>query len=58
MRDLTFGHAVRTAATAPPRWRSHSIISPAVKGTVQGLGPQSCLAGLRGLVEMVRDARA
>ena len=35
-------------------WRAHSIISPAVKGTVQGLGPQSYLCALRGLVEIVR----
>jgi 3-dehydroquinate dehydratase-2 len=38
-------------------WRAHSIISPAVKGTVQGLGPHSYLAALRGLVDMVRDSR-
>ncbi|SIQ55752.1 type II 3-dehydroquinate dehydratase [Pseudacidovorax sp. RU35E] len=38
-------------------WRAHSIISPAVRGTVQGLGPQSYLAALRGLVEIVREAR-
>ncbi|HSW06610.1 type II 3-dehydroquinate dehydratase [Aquabacterium sp.] len=37
-------------------WRAHSIISPAVKGTIQGLGPHSYLAGLRALVEMLRDA--
>ena len=37
-------------------WRAHSIISPAVKGTIQGLGPQSYLAALRALVEMQRDA--
>ena len=37
-------------------WRAHSIISPAVKGTVQGLGPQSYLAALRALVEMHRQA--
>jgi 3-dehydroquinate dehydratase II len=37
-------------------WRAHSIISPAVKGTIQGLGPHSYLAGLRGLVEMLREA--
>ncbi|MES3000596.1 MAG: type II 3-dehydroquinate dehydratase [Pseudomonadota bacterium] len=30
-------------------WRTHSIISPAVKGTIQGLGPQSYLLALRGL---------
>ena len=33
-------------------WRAHSIISPAVKGTIQGLGPRSYLAALRALVEM------
>lgn len=37
-------------------WRAHSIISPAVRGTVQGLGPQSYLAAFRALVEIVRDA--
>jgi 3-dehydroquinate dehydratase-2 len=39
-------------------WRAHSIISPAVKGTVQGLGPLSYLAALRALVEMNRQAAA
>ena len=39
-------------------WRAHSIISPAVKGTIQGLGPQSYLAALRALVEIQRDAGA
>jgi len=38
-------------------WRTHSIISPAVKGTVQGLGPQSYLAALRALVEIVKETR-
>ena len=47
-------HMSNIAAREP--WRSHSIISPAVKGTVQGLGPQSYYAGLRGLVELVREA--
>ncbi|MDM0019525.1 type II 3-dehydroquinate dehydratase [Variovorax saccharolyticus] len=37
-------------------WRAHSIISPAVKGTIQGLGPQSYLAALRALVEMQQEA--
>lgn len=37
-------------------WRAHSIISPAVRGTVQGLGPQSYLCALRGLVAIVRDS--
>ncbi|MEO5669559.1 MAG: type II 3-dehydroquinate dehydratase [Ramlibacter sp.] len=35
-------------------WRTHSIISPAVRGTIQGLGPQSYLMGLRGVVALVR----
>ena len=39
-------------------WRAHSIISPAVKGTIQGLGPQSYLAALRALVEMHRQTEA
>jgi 3-dehydroquinate dehydratase-2 len=38
-------------------WRAHSIISPAVKGTVQGLGAHSYLTALRGLVDLVRDAK-
>jgi 3-dehydroquinate dehydratase-2 len=33
-------------------WRVHSIISPAVKGTIQGLGPQSYLMGLRALAAL------
>ena len=39
-------------------WRAHSIISPAVKATVQGFGPQSYLAALRALVDTLRDAAA
>lgn len=46
-------HMSNIAAREP--WRSHSIISPAVRGTVQGLGPQSYLAALRALVEIVRE---
>lgn len=37
-------------------WRHHSIISPAVKATIQGLGPLSYLMGLRGVVELVRQS--
>ncbi|ANY17492.1 type II 3-dehydroquinate dehydratase [Bordetella pseudohinzii] len=37
-------------------WRAHSIISPAVRGTIQGLGPVSYLMALRGLVELLRAA--
>lgn len=47
-------HMSNIAAREP--WRSHSIISPAVKGTVQGLGPHSYLMGLRGVVALARDA--
>lgn len=39
-------------------WRAHSIISPAVRGTIQGLGPVSYLAALRALVEILRAAKA
>ena len=39
-------------------WRAHSIISPAVKGTIQGLGPISYLAALRALVELLRTPAA
>ena len=50
-------HLSNIAAREP--WRSHSIISPAVRGTVQGLGWRSYTAGLRTLVELVRaDAGA
>jgi 3-dehydroquinate dehydratase-2 len=46
-------HMSNIAAREP--WRSHSIISPAVKGTIQGLGPQSYLLGLRGIVALARQ---
>ncbi len=39
-------------------WRAHSIISPAVKATIQGLGWRSYTAGLRALVELVRENAA
>ena len=48
-------HMSNIAAREP--WRSHSIISSAVKGTIQGLGPQSYLLGLRGAVELAQQAR-
>lgn len=38
-------------------WRAHSIISPAVKGTIQGLGPHSYLLGLRALTALAQGAR-
>jgi 3-dehydroquinate dehydratase-2 len=39
-------------------WRSHSIISPAVKGTVQGLGWRSYTAALRILAELAAESRS
>jgi 3-dehydroquinate dehydratase-2 len=36
-------------------WRGHSIISPAVKGTVEGLGWRSYSAALRALVETLKE---
>jgi 3-dehydroquinate dehydratase II len=36
-------------------WRGHSIISPAAKGTVEGLGWRSYTAALRALVEMAKE---
>ena len=40
---------------AREEWRRHSIISPAVKGTIQGLGWRSYTAALDALVDMVRE---
>lgn len=37
-------------------WRAHSIISPAVKGTIQGLGRHSYLMGLRAVVALAKEA--
>jgi len=39
-------------------WRAHSIISPAVRGTVQGLGWRSYTAALRTLAEIASEAAA
>jgi len=49
-------HMSNIAAREP--WRAHSIISPAVAGTVQGLGPQSYLLGLRGVVALAKARQA
>jgi len=46
-------HMSNIAAREP--WRAHSIISPAVRGTVQGLGVQSYLGALRALVALLRE---
>ncbi len=48
-------HMSNIAAREP--WRAHSIISPAVKGTVQGLGWRSYTAALRALVEIARETK-
>jgi 3-dehydroquinate dehydratase II len=37
-------------------WRQHSIIAPAARATIQGLGWRSYTAGLRALVEILRDS--
>ena len=49
-------HMSNIAAREP--WRSHSIISPAVKATIQGLGWRSYTAGLRALVDLLREQQA
>jgi 3-dehydroquinate dehydratase II len=43
---------------AREEWRRHSIISPAVRGTIQGLGWRSYTAALQALVEIARESRA
>jgi 3-dehydroquinate dehydratase-2 len=42
---------------AREHWRGHSIISPAAKATVEGLGWRSYLEALRAVVEMAREAK-
>jgi 3-dehydroquinate dehydratase II len=42
---------------AREEWRTHSIISPAVKATIQGLGWRSYTMGLRALAELVAENR-
>ncbi len=37
-------------------WRDHSIISSAVKATIQGLGWRSYTMGLRAVVEIARES--
>ena len=49
-------HMSNIAAREP--WRDHSIIAPAVKATIQGRGWRSYTAGLRALVETVRETKA
>ena len=41
---------------AREEWRHHSIISSAVKATVEGLGWRSYTAALRALVEILQEA--
>jgi 3-dehydroquinate dehydratase-2 len=43
---------------AREHWRGHSIISPAVKGTVEGLGWRSYTAALRALVELAQEKKS
>jgi 3-dehydroquinate dehydratase-2 len=42
---------------AREEWRHHSIISPAAKATVEGLGWRSYTKALRALVELVRETK-
>ena len=42
---------------AREEWRHRSIISPAVRGTVQGLGWRSYTAALRALIEIGRETK-
>ena len=42
---------------AREEWRRHSIISPAAKATVEGLGWRSYTAALRKLVEIAGEAK-
>ncbi|HYN12901.1 MAG TPA: type II 3-dehydroquinate dehydratase [Burkholderiales bacterium] len=42
---------------AREEWRGHSIISSAVKGTVEGLGWRSYAMALRALVEMAAEKK-
>lgn len=42
---------------AREEWRHHSIISPAVKGTVQGFGWRSYANALRAIVDIAREAK-
>jgi 3-dehydroquinate dehydratase-2 len=42
---------------AREEWRHHSIISSAVKATVEGLGWRSYTTALRALVEIVHEAK-
>lgn len=41
---------------AREEWRTHSIISSAVKATIQGLGWRSYTMGLRAVVEIARES--
>lgn len=49
-------HMSNIAAREP--WRAHSIISPAVRGTVQGLGWRSYTAALRVIAELAAEPRS
>ena len=49
-------HMSNIAAREP--WRAHSIISPAVRGTVQGLGWRSYTAALRVIAELAEESRS
>ena len=46
-----------TNIAAREEWRHRSIIGPAARATIQGLGWRSYTMGLRALVEIVREGR-
>ena len=48
-------HMSNIAAREP--WRDHSIISPAVRATIQGLGWRSYTAGFRAIVEIAHESK-
>jgi len=48
-------HLSNIAAREP--WRSQSMISPVVDGTIQGLGWRSYTAALRAVVEIAREPK-
>lgn len=49
-------HMSNIAAREP--WRAHSVVSPAVRGTVQGLGWRSYTTALRALADIAGEAAA
>ncbi len=53
--DYPFVEVHLSNIQARETWRTHSIISPAARGVVQGLGWRGYEAALRALVSLARD---